>query len=106
MLLSVFSNFLFFSSVIIGALSKLKEDYGIFLEESTDVNIFYSHDSKILIVSIRDCMDEQMFTALVKIVVNYTPQDMFNELLLYYLESSAQKFVVTRLFLPWHSALK
>ena len=110
-LLSGFSNFLFFSTAIICGLIKLKEDHAVLLEESTDVNISCSHDYKILIASIRDCMDGQMSTALVKMkkidgagtveqsssknveelfkeVDNFTPQDMFNELLLYYLESS------------------
>ena len=87
------------SAVTKCALIKFKEEYDVYVEKCADVNKSRSDDSKILIASIRDCMDGQMLTALVKMkkidgaetveqaisdkvekwfkqLVNYTPQDI------------------------------
>ena len=87
------------SSVTKASLIKFKEEYEVYKEKCADVNKSRSNDAKILIASIRDCMDGQMLSALVEMkkiegaqtveqafpkkvqkwfrkMLNYTPQDL------------------------------
>ena len=86
------------SSVTKSALMKFKEEYEVYKEKCADINKSRSADTKIVVASIRDCMDGQILSALVKMkkiegagnveqalpkkvekwfrkIVNYTPQD-------------------------------
>ena len=54
------------SSVTKSALIKFKEEYEVYQEKCADVNKSRSEDAKIVVASIRDCIDVQMLSALVK----------------------------------------